>query len=531
MRKEFADGMNTKKMRKGFRDRENLLFAIWFLWMAVYYAFRMFILTPWYDELYTYYYFISRGPVYAAIHWPLPNNHVGYSVLSGILDWFGNSYIGLRGISYLGALANLLLLYCIGRRHLKSGWSFCCVALYSCMNLVNQLAVQGRGYTLATTCYLAALFMLQKIIFGQEKETRADMKYYVVFSLSLTFGLYVLPSSVYWVLPICVIGGLFLLLYRKKSKLLHLIAASMVAAVNTVMLYAMIWLAIGSNLLSKAEESPYFGQRHVSIILSAPFWAVKTGMDYMLSTPYIQSVAREGYATAFAIWLRSLMDYYYSHTGFFLAGILLIGSMEMAVWGRKAYREGKKEQVFFSIFLAGMILLTPVILVIQCKLPYFRVFSYMGIPIALLCGAWLQKIGDVWAKWMKRMQEERIGKGVVVFILLAIVLLVSKDYNSEYGTTEYYAKDALAHADVQEKGTLCVTDCYQQYLLKFCYDIECENRQVENADLVLIHREMEWSERENFRWEFYQSYESIPWDYIDGMNPVYENKEYTVYVK
>ena len=36
------------------------MFALWFVWMAVYYCFRMFSLTPWYDELYTYYYFICR---------------------------------------------------------------------------------------------------------------------------------------------------------------------------------------------------------------------------------------------------------------------------------------------------------------------------------------------------------------------------------------------------------------------------------------------------------------------------------------
>lgn len=119
------------------------MFALWFVWMAVYYCFRMFSLTPWYDELYTYYYFISRGPVYAAIHWPLPNNHVGYSVLSGFLDLLGNPVLGLRGISYLAALANLLLLYKIGKKCFSEGWSFCCVALYSCMQLVNQLAVQG----------------------------------------------------------------------------------------------------------------------------------------------------------------------------------------------------------------------------------------------------------------------------------------------------------------------------------------------------------------------------------------------------
>ena len=67
-----------------------LLFSIG---MAIYYGWRMFALDPWYDELYTYYSFISKGPVYAAIHWPVPNNHVMYSVLSAFLNIFGNPYI------------------------------------------------------------------------------------------------------------------------------------------------------------------------------------------------------------------------------------------------------------------------------------------------------------------------------------------------------------------------------------------------------------------------------------------------------
>ena len=64
-----------------------LLFS---LGMAIYYGWRMFALDPWYDELYTYYSFLSKGPVYAAIHWPVPNNHVMYSVLSAFFNIFGN---------------------------------------------------------------------------------------------------------------------------------------------------------------------------------------------------------------------------------------------------------------------------------------------------------------------------------------------------------------------------------------------------------------------------------------------------------
>lgn len=99
--------VNTERKK----DPEIIIFACILAGMDVYYGCRMFTLTPWYDELYTYYYFISRGPVYAAIHWPVPNNHVGYSVLSAFLDFFGNPYIGLRGVSYLCALINMVLLF------------------------------------------------------------------------------------------------------------------------------------------------------------------------------------------------------------------------------------------------------------------------------------------------------------------------------------------------------------------------------------------------------------------------------------
>ena len=139
---------------------ENKLFSLFFLGMAVYYAVSMFAIKPWYDELYTYYSFISRGPVYAAIHWPVPNNHVFYSVLSAFLDYLGNPYIGLRGVSFLMSCANMLLLYQFAKKFLNRFFSAGVVFLYVAVWQVNNLSVQGRGYTLATTCYLLALFSL-----------------------------------------------------------------------------------------------------------------------------------------------------------------------------------------------------------------------------------------------------------------------------------------------------------------------------------------------------------------------------------
>ena len=83
------------------------------------YIYSMFNNRPWYDELYTYYYFVSRGPVYAAIHWPVPNNHMGYSVLAAIVDKFGNNYLGLRGVSVICSVVSLYLIYRLTRKLCK----------------------------------------------------------------------------------------------------------------------------------------------------------------------------------------------------------------------------------------------------------------------------------------------------------------------------------------------------------------------------------------------------------------------------
>ncbi len=249
------------------------LFAL----MAVYYGYRLFAFTPWYDELYTYYYFISKGPIYAAIHWPLPNNHVGYSVLSAFLDFFGNSYIGLRGISYICALANMILIYRISGRYLKGWMPLNTVILYVSMALVNQMAVQGRGYTLGITCCLLAFYCMADICEGERPKKRV----YIAYTLSLVLGLYAVSSNVYWVVPLCLSGGFFLLIKALRQaagekrfllktqsgkRLISLIAASLSAAFGTILLYASIWVSIGSNLLVKDETSSYYGMGHIKMI-------------------------------------------------------------------------------------------------------------------------------------------------------------------------------------------------------------------------------------------------------------------------
>ena len=519
-------------------DKETTFFLVFLVCMAVYYGWRMFALTPWYDELYTYYYFISRGPVYAAIHWPLPNNHVGYSVLSAIFDWTGSSAVGLRGVSYLASLGCFILLYWIGRRCFSEGIALLPPCLYASMNLVNQIAVQGRGYALAAFLYLAAFCIMWKITACGEKRFR----FYVLFGICLAWSLYTLPSSVYFVLPLCAAGGITLLCEKRLREFWKLVGVSLCSAVCTVGLYGIIWLAIGSNLLSKTEGSAYYGLGHVQIILHAPFAAAKTGIDYMLATPYIQSVARQGYLSRLGSYIHTLFDYYYNGLAYVLIGVAVVGVAAVVCRLILHFKTN-----FVEWYLLISFLMTPLILIIQAALPYYRVFSYFGAAMALMI-TWLvsqvsmeihNKKTTVIAK-----RFSSLASVVAVLILVTAIFLPSK--NAPYSAREAAIEDGYRAADVSQYEKIAVADCDQEYLLKYLYglDMDSDNNVrlttvIEDADCVLLDRDLLLSEGDYVSrdsigdmWKLYVTRDTLPVEYLEEkMRAVYENDRFVLYVK
>lgn len=540
-------------------DIETSVFLFFLICMAVYYGWRLFALTPWYDELYTYYYFISRGPFYAAIHWPLPNNHVGYSTLSACLGIFGSPAVALRGVSYLCSLGSLVFIFRIGRKLFEPGMALIPVFLFAGLNLVNNLAVQGRGYALVTFCYLIAIWELLYIV--AEHRDRAGN--YIVFGISLVTALWAIPSSIYVVVPICLIGGWAALLQKEYKQLKRLIITSLISAVCTLGLYAVIWLAIGSNLLSKTPDSGCYGQGHIEIILHAPFAAMWTGIEYMLDTPYIQSVSRTGFSGQFKEWLQTLFGTHFAyvsggHKGivyavvFMVSVIFLIGkiirqyqSREYPLFDRYASENRsdddpkvilrKRYESFTVWYLLLTIILLPLFLIIQCTLPYYRVFSFAGVMVALLI------------TWLVQCVEGILNAGgrlkkyihITATIISCILCLGDFCVNSQpYSMRDELVKDAYEQIDIENMETMAVTDCDQEYLLLYLYGIGDERvtRQISEADVVLVDkyllgRDYDYREMPE-EWKFYLTQEEMQADYLEQeMEPVYENWQFVLYVR
>ena len=540
MQGTFMEQNNKRKKL----DIETTVFILFLMGLTVYYGWRMFALTPWYDELYTYYFFISRGPVYAAIHWPLPNNHIGYSVLSACLGIFGNSAIALRGISYLCSLGSMVLIFRIGRKCFMRGLALIPVFLYAGMKLVNQLAVQGRGYALVSFCYFVAIYELLCITV-EHKERIRD---YICFGISLALALYAIPSSLYVVIPICLVGGIVLLACGEYRGFWRLILTSLVGAVCTLGLYGVVWLAIGSNLLMKTEGGAYYGMGHGAIILHAPFAALRTGIEYMLATPYIQSVGREGFAGKFISWLHSLLNEFYMGGAVILAVLLILCIMHVVYciikrinnnsYRNKPAEENERYDYFVEIYLAVSLIVIPLMQICLCSLPYYRVFSFAGALVAFAV-TWL------WQAVVRGFISGQIGKYMPIFGsmaagILCIVMLLTPSYQAQYSDREAAIEDAYEQAELSRLQKIAVTDCDQEYLLLFLYDIDEERitRDLTEAEAVLADKYLllnyntdviDWSGDD---WKLYLTQEEFAAARIvERMEAVYENNRFILYME
>ncbi len=525
--------MADKKLNIKKLNIEIVLFA---LIMAIFYGYMMFTNGPWYDELYTYYSFISRGPVYAAIHWPVPNNHVGYSVLSGFLDLFGNQYIGLRGVSFIAAVTNIVLIYCFTLKLLNKNkneavnrvLALLASFIYSGAWIINNLSIQGRGYTLAITCLLAAIWSLYKICVEG-----CGIRDYVMFGMALILGLYILPSSVYWVMPVCLIGGFYLLSKKQTPVMWRLIMTSVIAAIIVVGLYAIIWLAIGANLLSKNAESAYYGLHQVKVILKNPFMSAKTGIDYMLATPYIQSIDRREATLGMPGYFRDLFNQCYSGFGFVMALLMVIIIVTGCVLSVRRFKNNN--QYFQWLLVAGLLLIPVIMLLVQSVHPYKRVCSFIMIPVSIGIILLIQLLTAIIAN--VKVKATVVYLLAVMFGLLLVNKFISYDYNGPLADRENDIHEVVegyisAGGDINSLNKAYYTDDYQKYVFKFYYDLEPEAVSLEEANVVLVSSDMLDESKDTFDWPMLTAYDDYVVNYIrDNFDNSYQTKEYTLYTR
>ena len=528
--------------------RDHGLFWCLFLGMGIYYTWRMFSVPPWYDELYTYENFIDRGMIYSMIHWPLPNNHVFYSALSAILNKLGNPYIGLRGVSFLASMGSLLLLYRILKKGISTRMAAAGAALFAAMYNVVQQAAQGRGYALSGFFLLAAVNCLYEICIPEKTAAVKEKRrfwYYAGFTACLTGGLYTIPSNLYWVVPVCMAGGLYLLFTGEYKKLFRLVIASAAAAIVTFGLYTIIWLAIGSNFLVKEETGVFYGMSHFQVLKTAPFAAFSRGMEAMLSDPNIQSIDRSRFNNEFTLYLGRVLNQVYPNGSHILPFLILFGLLLMLALIIISCRRKEKSMFFLSLYVFVLTVMVPVFLVIQCVFPYLRVFTYMGSVLSMMFVLMPYALWAIVKPAADRLAQRRsfsLPAGFTAYgsllaaaaaILLTVVYCRLPEYNAGYDSRDNHIYAALKQLDEKEVDTVLTGDVYARQNLYF-HILRCRGKELvmdyEHPDYVLMDKIQTGPEGEELVWPYEMNTQNFPWEWIEGhMEVVFEDDAYIAY--
>lgn len=520
--------MKTLMERFGKILKENFWFAVILLFYICYYTYRLFAITPWYDEQWTYINMIDKGFIYSATHWPLPNNHVFFSMLSSFFKIFG-VYIGLRGVSWLAAIGTLILLYLVLKNLFSKGIALFGIYLYGFFPLVNSYAVQGRGYSLATFFLILAIYCGLQISYKKDKR-----RYYVLFATALYLALYTLMSSIYWVLPVCVCFGVLLLLLKKYKQLIRLIVSSVAAALFTVFSYGVLWAFMGAQSIK--AELPLF-QSELAIIFEYPRSCVVRGIQIMSSDRNLQSIAREVFFRDFKYFFRGILaefTVYYHISMFFVFALIVIGilllGIGMVVRCKRKGQDLERQCSLFAYILSSIGFITMyLILVVQSVYPFNRVFSFLGVFLTIMVCLFL--------KWLIQPVNRILkpGKRFLRYISLINIpvmiwyvwCMLGIRHNQEYSSIDYYAYDAVKHVQWEENDSYAVNDIFSRqqiiYHLQLGDGISLDEVG-EKPDFAIIYKA-----ENRGQWPFVISEEEIRNVISDDMSLIYENQLYEVY--
>ncbi len=543
-------------------EPEAMATTLFVIGMAAYYMWRLFVVTPQHEELVTFYSFISNGPLYSAMNWPSPNNHIGYSVLASFFNFFGNNYVGLRGVSYVFAVSNIILVNNICKKYFSHWLPFAAMVLYSSMQVVNEYSIQGRGYTLATFCFLLATYSATEIC--KSGETKRYLL--VTYVICVVYGVYTTQSSVYWAIPVTLSALTFLFIngfrsrnvYASDSENIYLkklnsyIAATGISIFATLVLYTLIWITVGAGQLARNSASQFYGMSNDEVFLRNPVRALGTGLEFMMVQRSVDVGDIDLFKERFLSWIVDLLNYMIPGLWLVLLAFIISG---MAIMIAECFRHFEYSRTFINLMVVVNISYVVLILLSTHKLPALRGFGYGSFLMTLCVISTFEKIINTGIRLFNsyRSGEKASGSsrefeyirsngkwydgiGVYVPAFIILVLFVARlfdgKFNAQVGLRENDILNSMYIANLSNRKAPCVLDEDQDYLMRFCFDTECTKRDVTGADVVILDKKMlDPNYRGAEASRFYQTYDSMDWDYLDTMHIQYENDSIILYTK
>ncbi|GGG43538.1 hypothetical protein [Hymenobacter glacieicola] len=218
-----------------------ILLLLGILGLRLYY-FRVYPLST--DEVATYDYFVRGGPVAITSFYPIPNNHMLFSLSCWVVSWFtADDGLVLRLPTLLISLVGTLAAYTALIRVTNFRMATLAVGLFCLSPMSLYYAVAGRGYFLLIVLALGQFFAMLAILHAP----RYARLGWGAFIMTGVLGLYTIPTYAYPLVSLGFWMGVVFLRRRNLAGLRRLTAAAVLVAAGALVAYGPVMCVSGLN--------------------------------------------------------------------------------------------------------------------------------------------------------------------------------------------------------------------------------------------------------------------------------------------
>lgn len=370
-----------------------------------------------FDEAWTYQYFIKQRPVWECMFlYPLPNNHVLFSILGNITESIPglDLLLRIRLGSILMSMLTWIIVYRFVRKFYTEKVAFLVVALGSVVMSALFYGYVARGYGMVSFFVILAMYAAFNIVIVKGADRKRD---WVALALAGILGAYTMPSFLY---PFVTIN-LFVFVYKYKLYLKQA-ACNIGVGVGVFLLYLPIIIVCGlESLSSNAFVVPI---SRMMVAKALPGFMLGTVGSLFVVYPYI---------------------------------VLLLIAVCILIALRKRDKDTLVMWVVFGI-APGILLLA------HSVIPFFRTFSYYSFIVVFLVVITLRNYVVMLSRPVL----------LVLCIIIQIGGLAYYKYNADYTFVETRATEL-----VEDGKKYYIENGKSLSILYSCFLFEAERRNVE----------------------------------------------------
>lgn len=391
----------------------------------------------------------SRGVAFSLLSYGSTGHHILYATLSAILDLLGNVYIAIRGVPFIAWLLSNIVIYKTCLLKCKKNSSVLAVLIYDMLYCTNFYAVGGRGYMLINLCFALAVYFSMRLT-----EDMHNRKLWIGFIVANICGFWTITTYMYAFFCIVIAWGLYLLINKRYSDIWKLFKYCVCIAICVFLVYCPVFLFVHVYDLAEQGLIEKSNRVFVETIIREPFACLIGGMSKVIeTTAYFMDKKTVG----------ELLNGLWDHLGkissyvFFRPFPALSRLCYLGIWLLSVVYCFMKKGLCYMYGAVALVFFVP-IMFIQSLFPFERLFTYLGVVIAISIAHMLEQT------LQKRIYTERyIG---VALAALAIVLYLHIDYiNPQHDTYDDSVEMAIEQipSSLLERERLTVyVDSFQQ---------------------------------------------------------------------